>query len=313
MDQAEKLVASGAAMLESVLSEARKLTGSLPPAVKVPVEQLLGRTCYQQLVEDLDWTSNAACVRLAISKIMGIGIVLGGSIVKIPQILKLLVAHSSRGMSKVGCILEVVANLIALAYNYRMEFPFSTYGELVSIFVQNLLIALIVMHYAKQNILAAVLVAAVAASVYALASPVLVPLSQLQNLQKLTTPIAVMARVPQLYENARTHSTGQLSAISVFAYLAGCVARLFTTLTEVDDQVVLVGISLSTAVNVLLALQVILYGSAVKSEPATPVKKSRKTRGKTPSKTPSQTPTKGVQTPPRSTRKSARKSRASNK
>lgn len=42
--------------------------------------------CYTSLIENLD-VSDVKCLKYSLSKILGIGIVFGGSIVKVPQIL----------------------------------------------------------------------------------------------------------------------------------------------------------------------------------------------------------------------------------
>lgn len=43
--------------------------------------------CYTTLVWDTDLTSQE-CLKHALSKVLGLGIVVGGSIVKVPQIIK---------------------------------------------------------------------------------------------------------------------------------------------------------------------------------------------------------------------------------
>lgn len=42
--------------------------------------------CYESLIEDLDF-SDSECIKYSISKALGVAIVLGGSIMKVPQLL----------------------------------------------------------------------------------------------------------------------------------------------------------------------------------------------------------------------------------
>ena len=49
--------------------------------------------------------------------------------------------------------------------------------------------------------------------------------------------LSVFFKFPQIRQNARAQSTGQLSSIAVIAQIAGCLARLFTTTTDVDDWI----------------------------------------------------------------------------
>ena len=44
------------------------------------------KRCYSSLVENLDF-GDAACLKYSLSKGLGVGIVIGGSIMKVPQLL----------------------------------------------------------------------------------------------------------------------------------------------------------------------------------------------------------------------------------
>src|SRR5947209_5334888 len=100
----------------------------LPSIIKEPAIHLIGDKCYTSLVENIN-IRDIECVKLLISKGLGIGIVLFGSLIKIPQILKIITARSVEGLSFESVLLETVGYAIGLAYNTRQENPFSTYGE----------------------------------------------------------------------------------------------------------------------------------------------------------------------------------------
>jgi hypothetical protein len=65
----------------------------------------------------------------------------------------------------------------------------------------------------------------------------------------------------QVVTNYRNGHTGQLSAITVFMLAFGSLARIFTSIQETGDSIVIMTYVASSAVNVLLALQVLLYWS----------------------------------------------------
>lgn len=247
----------------------KSYTRAIPSFIRDPAIAVLGsKKCYKSIVEDLDYT-DLECLKLGVSKGLGVAIVAGGSIVKVPQILKLLKSGSAAGVSVASYVLETTAYLITLGYNLRQGFPFSTYGETVFIAVQNIIITLLVLRYSKQSGLAALLVVLLSAAVYALFSPSGISFQTLQFLQTLTIPIALGSKVPQIYTIFRNGGTGQLSAFAVFNYLTGSLARIFTTMTEVDDPLIFWGFLLSTALNAVLAAQMIYYwnsGSAKKSQ-----------------------------------------------
>lgn len=96
------------------------------------------------------------------------------------------------------------------------------------------------------------------------------PLSKLALLQIFTIPLSLFSKVPQIVQNARAESTGQLSAVAVLAQILGCVARLFTTATEVKDPLVLSGFTLALALNLILGTQMWMYWG--KAKPAVPAK-----------------------------------------
>ncbi|KAL5697645.1 hypothetical protein ACHQM5_028768 [Ranunculus cassubicifolius] len=69
------------------------------------------------------------CLLPLISKILGYSIVAASTIVKLPQIMKILHHRSVRGLSVAAFELEVVGFTIALAYCLHKGLAFSAYGE----------------------------------------------------------------------------------------------------------------------------------------------------------------------------------------
>jgi hypothetical protein len=78
-------------------------------------------------------------------------------------------------------------------------------------------------------------------------------------LQALSIPLSLLSKVPQITSNHNLRSTGNLSAFAVFSNLGGCLARIFTTLSEVDDALILWGFILATLLNIVIAGQMLLY------------------------------------------------------
>jgi mannose-P-dolichol utilization defect protein 1 len=88
------------------------------------------------------------------------------------------------------------------------------------------------------------------------------PISTLALAQIATLPLSLFSKLPQIAQNAKAKSTGQLSAVAVLAQILGCVARLFTTATEVKDLVVFAGFALALLLNSVLGAQMWMYWSA---------------------------------------------------
>ncbi len=66
----------------------------------------------------------------------------------------------------------------------------------------------------------------------------------------------------QIYENWRNGSTGQLSAISTWLMTAGSLARIFTSIQETGDNLVILNFVASSFVNLILTAQILYYWNA---------------------------------------------------
>ncbi|KAL1656908.1 hypothetical protein SLS61_000704 [Didymella pomorum] len=230
----------------------------LPKPIADVGENLLGPVCYQTLLRDVDLTKTE-CVKLAISKGLGIGIIGASSIVKIPQLLKLLNSQSAEGLSFLSYVLESGAYLISLSYNVRHGFPFSTYGETALILIQNIAIASLVLNYSGRQPAIAAWIAGLAGAGYLLFNENQVNEANLSLAMSAAGVLGVAAKIPQILTIWTEGGTGQLSAFAVINYLLGSASRIFTTFQEVDDPLILYGFVAGFALNLVLFLQVVYY------------------------------------------------------
>ncbi|KAK9462056.1 uncharacterized protein V1516DRAFT_673628 [Lipomyces oligophaga] len=252
-------------------TQAQKFTRLLPEFVVSIGQSLFGDVCYKILIYDAGLLvippqdqAVLPCAKLAFSKLLGLLIVIASSVIKLPQIIKLINAQSAVGVSIIGTVLEAASYLIMFAYAVRFGFPFSTYGEQSFLFVQDVAIVILLLVYSsKQTLAFGVLPVVAGISYYAL---VYVPgpsPTTLATLQTLTIPLSLASKIPQIITIVREKSTGQLSAVAVFAYLGGSLARVFTTLQEVDDQIILAGNLLSAVLNGILAILMAIYWNSL--------------------------------------------------
>ncbi|BCS20961.1 putative monosaccharide-P-dolichol utilization protein [Aspergillus puulaauensis] len=238
----------------------RPVVSAVPQPVHDTIVSLIGPSCHNTLLVNLDLAQNPECTSLAISKALGIGIVGASGIVKVPQILKLIRSGSSSGVSFVSYALETASLLITLSYGVRNEFPFSTYGESAFIAAQDVIVGVLVLTYAGRSAAAAAFIAVVAASIYALLGDTsIVDAGSMAYLQAGAGALGVASKVPQILTIWQEGGTGQLSAFAVFNYLAGSLSRIFTTLQEVDDKLILYGFLAGFSLNLILAAQMLYY------------------------------------------------------
>ena len=69
----------------------------------------------------------------------------------------------------------------------------------------------------------------------------------------------ILLKLLQIVSNFRNGHTGQLSFIMVLLLFLGAMARIFTTIQETGDKVMLVTFLFSTSLNATLVLQVLYY------------------------------------------------------
>ncbi|KAM7067335.1 mannose-P-dolichol utilization defect 1 protein isoform 3-T3 [Molossus nigricans] len=90
--------------------------------VLVPI--LLPEKCYDQIFVQWDLL-HVPCLKILLSKGLGLGIVAGSLLVKLPQVFKILGAKSAEGLSLQSVMLELVALTGTMVYSIINKFPFS--------------------------------------------------------------------------------------------------------------------------------------------------------------------------------------------
>jgi len=154
-------------------------------------------------------------MKLAVSKALGLAIVGASSVVKVPQIIKLINSGSAEGVSLIGYLLETASFMISLVYNVRSKFPFSSYGETAFILVQNVAICFLVLEYSGKGNMGSMMIAALAGAGFLLFNSDVVDMDLLQYLQMGAGIVGAASKLPQILGNWREGGTGQLSAFTV--------------------------------------------------------------------------------------------------
>lgn len=173
-------------------------------------------------------------------------------------------ARSARGLSFTAYVLETLSYAITLVYSFRNDFPFSTYGENFFLTLQNAIITVLIAYYPSSSIRqvrnnAGAAFATFLATLAGAFTLYCVPSTSLSLLQLGTTPLSVLSKLPQIMTNHRARSTGQLSAFAVISQIAGCFARLFTTVTETGDPLLFLAFATALALNCVLGAQLWMY------------------------------------------------------
>jgi mannose-P-dolichol utilization defect protein 1 len=228
------------------------------PALLKTCETILPGKCCTQVLGDLtlQQTASASCVKAATSRLLGYSIVAASSIVKLPQLLKLWSARSSAGLSFAAILLELLAITFNASYSYANRFPFSAWGEALFLLVETALIAFFVLWFDRKKTAALTFV-----TVYTVFFAVLLQLSAptLWYFQALNVPLAVTGKLVQAKRNYGSKHTGQLSAATAVALFIGCVVRIFTSIQETGDRLVILTYAAASVANFLLVAQIFFY------------------------------------------------------
>ncbi|XP_054609441.1 mannose-P-dolichol utilization defect 1 protein-like [Dunckerocampus dactyliophorus] len=218
---------------------------------------LIPESCYDEFFIKFNLL-DVPCLKILISKGLGIGIILGSVMVKLPQILKMMGAKSAEGLSFQSVLLELVAITGTMAYSIANKFPFSAWGEAFFLMLQTITIGFLIQHYTGRTSRGVVFVFVYVGLLLLVLSPV-TPASLVTTMQAFNMPAVIVSRLIQAATNFHNGHTGQLSAISVFLLFAGSLARIFTSLQETGDTLMALTYVISSCSNGLIALQVVYY------------------------------------------------------
>ncbi|XP_051799663.1 mannose-P-dolichol utilization defect 1b isoform X2 [Acanthochromis polyacanthus] len=185
-------------------------------------------SCYDEFFLNFNFL-DVPCLKVVLSKALGIGIILGSVMVKLPQILKLMGAKSAEGLSFKSVLLELLAITGTMAYSIANKFPFSAWGEALFLMLQTVTIGFLIQHYGGRTSKGLLFLAVYFTLLVILLSP-FTSMSVVTCMQASNMPAIIIGRLIQAATNYQNGHTGQLSAISVFLLFAGSLARIFTSL-----------------------------------------------------------------------------------
>ncbi|XP_063326479.1 mannose-P-dolichol utilization defect 1b [Pelmatolapia mariae] len=214
-------------------------------------------SCYDEFFLKFNFL-DVPCLKIVLSKGLGIGIILGSVMVKLPQILKLLGAKSAEGLSFKSVLLELLAITGTMAYSVANNFPFSSWGEALFLMLQTVTIGFLIQHYGKRTSTGLLFMVIYLSLLVLLLSPV-TPMSVVTSMQAFNMPAIIIGRLIQASTNYSNGHTGQLSAVSVFMLFAGSLARIFTSVQETGDSLMALTYVISSTCNGIITLQVLYY------------------------------------------------------
>nr|XP_033781464.1 mannose-P-dolichol utilization defect 1 protein [Geotrypetes seraphini] len=225
---------------------------------------LMSEFCYDEFFLHFNLL-HVPCLKILISKLLGIVIIIGSLMVKLPQIFKILRAQSAEGLSFSSVLLELLAITGTMTYSIANSFPFSSWGEALFLMLQTITIAFLIQHYLGQTLRGTLFLVVYLALLSLLLSP-LTPMAVVTVLQASNMPAVIFSRLIQAASNYQNGHTGQLSAITVFLLFAGSLARIFTSVQETGDVLMALTYVVSSVCNGVIACQLLYYWNVIPSK-----------------------------------------------
>lgn len=194
-----------------------------------------------------------------IAIVIGWVILAGSCFRSLPQILKILKAKSTEGLSLTSLVVETCCFTSSMAYNINHKYPLNTWGDSIPCWLQNLVIIAFILRSSSIS----PLVIALSATLFVAISGILfcgfVPLEVLAWMQVPNIAIQSLGvKMPQIYLNWTRGSSGVLSRFTCLLNVLGNLARVFTTFIITKDLLLLVSVSIQLALNSILLIQTLM-------------------------------------------------------
>jgi mannose-P-dolichol utilization defect protein 1 len=223
----------------------------------------MNEQCFESIFIKFEFT-NVDCLKMIVSKGLGYGILAGSLLLRVPQILKILLSQSGKGISVVSEILMLIAIFGSMSYGFFKEFSIAAYGDTYFLYLQGIIVLLLVLYYDRNFFLIFLILPAVGIASYLLYAK-MIPAQVILTLNALSVFLSVISRLNQAFANFMAKSTGNLSAITLILQFLGCVARIFTSIQETGDTNLIISYIINSVVNGILVLQLFYYWNSDKA------------------------------------------------
>lgn len=220
-------------------------------------------------------------IKFLISNCLSYGVVVGASILKVPQILAIHRRKKAEGISLTANYIELLSYVISTSWGIVQGLQFRDYGENVFIFVQLIVLVLMVARMQKKLPTALGVLVAEMCTFGVFASGYL-PTHIHQTLLSSQIVLNIGSRVPQIRSNFQNKSTGALSFLTFFLAFGGGVARVMTTALNVPWEkgkgIMLTQYTVAATLNLIIILQILFYKSRKSTDERPMVIKKRVVR-----------------------------------
>lgn len=210
----------------------------------------------------LHFSFDKSCISFLLSKGLSIGIVGMSCILKLPQILSMLKTKSTKGLSALSIYTEILTFLFACLYPYHKKYDFSTYGENVTILIQNFIIFFLYWSYEKDKSYKTKHIGFVIlciGSTYICLTELFMNTFAWYLVASSGMILISVSRFSQIYSSYLSKSTGPLSSFTFLLNIAGNIARVYTTIKENNDYLMVASFVYGIFLSLIILFQIRYY------------------------------------------------------
>ncbi|OEU15698.1 hypothetical protein FRACYDRAFT_143087, partial [Fragilariopsis cylindrus CCMP1102] len=187
----------------------------------------------------------SSCFSQLLTKAVGVAIIFGSMLNKVPIMRNMINSQSAEGMSRNSLYGELIVYANVAMYSHLLGHPFTAYGENVSLLIQNTALIVMTWNFLSKTDspvqLKEKFMIIIGFVLYCIGSLNFLPNEYRHLLMSTTWPVMLFSRGSQIYETYTVKHTGNLSIVTTSMSLVGAAIRILTTLKETGDMVVLSG------------------------------------------------------------------------
>lgn len=203
---------------------------------------------------------------VSFSHYLSYSVILTSLFVKVPQILSVLNARSTKGLSLSSVLLEEIGYSILLTYNFALGYPLASYFEYTVLVLQDFILIIAILHFdglLKIHTLPAFLVYFLVYTGIALRW---FPDFVLTTVISLVTPLSFSSKFAQIKLLYTSKNPGQVSLATWGIVAYGATARVVTSCVLTGDPGVILNFCVAASMNTFISCMVVHYRQQAKAK-----------------------------------------------
>ncbi|XP_065889527.1 mannose-P-dolichol utilization defect 1 protein-like [Dysidea avara] len=200
-----------------------------------------------------------------VSFVLNVTVVVLGSVMRLPQIIKLYRAKSSEGISIWANLVDLTCYMTGLGYGYSFGYPVHAYAENIFLTLQEITLVYLAIQYGRVSDIT-IITTLIFLTTVCVAIPLnIVPPIVFQLLMVVILPVMISGKVMQIRALIKIKHIGDLSLMSWSIATYNNIARCFTmTILAPGDLQVLLNYYTALILNSIMVALLLYYGRGKK-------------------------------------------------